>query len=152
MVSRVSVCSRWWTVPMQPLPMIHHYTGTPLVLTLVPLQTWDLGTPLDPLLVVASDGDHLRPVQTCSFGDLPPGSDIWWQFLKLRNVRFPSVWYASYWNAFLFIIHSQKTAPLQVAYLCSTTQHKSLMKEFDDSRHAFITRKRALASSHNVAY
>ena len=29
-------------------------------------QTWG------PTLLVMSDGDHWRPVQTCSFGDIPP--------------------------------------------------------------------------------
>ena len=53
-------------------------------------------------------GDHGRPVQTCSFGDLhPPPSDIWWWPLKLeaRTVYKRSVHIVtSYWNAFLFPI------------------------------------------------
>ena len=54
---------------------------------------------LGPLLV-ASGGDHWRPVQTCSFRD-PLQSDIWWWPLKRKHVRFPSGLYPSHWNAFL---------------------------------------------------
>ena len=74
----------------------------------VPLPPWERSgrllpcptRPGDPLLVT-SCGDHLRPVQTCSFEDPLPGSDIWWWPLKLKYIRFPDKWYASYWNTFL---------------------------------------------------
>ena len=48
-----------------------------------PSQDIRLGDP--PL---ASDGDHWRLVQTCSFVDLPPRNDIWWWQLKLKPVQF----------------------------------------------------------------
>ena len=56
----------------------------------------NLGTYLP---LVTSGDDHWRPVQTCSFGDLPslpPGSNVWWWQLKQKHVRFANGWCVSY--------------------------------------------------------
>ena len=44
-----------------------------------------------------------RPVQTCSFGDLPAWEFLWWWATEADTVS--NGRYASYWNAFLFAIY-----------------------------------------------
>ena len=53
-------------------------------------QTWG------PALLLTSGGDHWRPVQTCSFEDLPP-------LVLTSSGSHRSRWYAPYWNAVLSV-------------------------------------------------
>ena len=75
---------------------------------------------IPPLLLLTSGGHHWRLVQNCSGGipcplpTPPPRNNIWRWPLKLKHVRFPSEWYASYWNAFLFVL---------VYFQCHTDLH-----------------------------
>ena len=85
----LSFCSE---VPMWPLPMMH---WTSLYRAL-PSPHIRPKTPLEQHRGVIT-GDLFKLVHLMTFP-----SDIWWLPLKY-DVRFPGAWYASYWNAFLFL-------------------------------------------------
>ena len=87
-------------------------------------QKWDLSHPPLPqacALLMKPDGQHWRPVQTCSL----EGPLIWGH----GAVR--TGWYASYWNAFLLFISSSCYISLNTGfYLCFlllTSCRKSLI-------------------------
>ena len=46
--------------------------------------------PGDLPMLVTSGGEYWRPIQSFSFGNLPPESDIWWWQLKPKHGWFPS--------------------------------------------------------------
>ena len=107
-----------------------HGRGTPWPSTLG-TYPWDINPgDVPPPLLVTSDGDHWRPVQTSSFRDLSllPRSDIWWWPLKLSTHKVSNGQYTFYWNAFLSLIlrffrgsgESKLEHVIALLYVCSS--------------------------------
>ena len=82
MFSVVSVCH--FVRRGSHVSITNHHTGTPYLCTRnAPSQS----SP-HPALLMASGGQHWKPVETCSLEDHPPtGTDIWWLLKHVWTVN-----------------------------------------------------------------
>ena len=62
----------------------------------------EMGPGFSTPLLPASGGHHWGPVQACSLGNLPHGTDSYWW--PPKHIKLASRQYASYWNAVLFFL------------------------------------------------
>ena len=93
---RIKCC---WKVEIQWLFIILHIIPPPCY--------WHLVVITGDLFKIVQVGYHAPPHPA-------PRNNIWRWPLRLKHVRFPSEWYASYWNAFLLIL---------VYFQCHTDLH-----------------------------